>query len=37
MWIQSTRSSGRMGEEFITQTGGKVILAEEGAVFPMKM
>lgn len=37
MSIQSTPSFGRMDEEFIIQTGGKVILVGEGAVFLMKM
>jgi hypothetical protein len=35
--IQSTRSFGQMGEEFIIQTGEKAILVEEEAVCPMKM
>nr|CCQ43179.1 alternative protein MRC1 [Homo sapiens] len=37
MSIQNTRSFGRMDEESITQTGGKVTLVEEEAVFLMKM
>lgn len=37
MSIQSTRSFGRMGEEFILPTGGKGTLVGEGAAFPTKM